>query len=290
MSRWAETLATICCCVACGLSAAEQSALPSGAKLQALLVRMRANMNRNALLAEQYTSLEEWRNLNWNEKGKKVIDESARYENVFVEGLPYRRMVAQNGKPLTGKAAAKEEQRYEKAVEERKHMTLDQKRGFFHLTLHSDMPLCCLATLFDNRITGEQLVDGRETLVVESTPKPGAKPDAAEMTALNWRETTWIDVQDDMPVRTIAVALKDMKLLRKGFTFRLDWERVLPPPDERNGQPAWLEKHFSGQGWSKILLMNRRVDTEETYSDYKKFQVDVRFLDNTVKPAPPNGH
>lgn len=268
-------------------AAAAQATLPSGTKLQALLVRMKANIARNNLLAQQYTSVEYWHNLNWNKQGRKVDDESAKYENVFVEGLPYRRMVEENGKPLTGRAAAKEEQRYEKAVEERKHMSLQEKRGFFHRTFHSGLPLPYLTTLFDNRAVGEVVLNARKTLVVESIPLPGAKPaNPNEKTALSWKQTTWIDEQDEVPVRMEVVALQNVKAIQKGLTIRFNWVRLPPPAGDTQDRAVWLVKSITSQGWMKILLMNRRVTTDQTWSDFKKFQVDVRLLDNSVKMLP----
>lgn len=274
----------VACCLAGAARAHAQEALPSGAKLNALLLRMNANVTRNGILAEQYTSVELWHNLNWDKKGKKTDDESAKYENVFVEGLPYHRQVEENGKPLTGKAAAKEEQRYKKAVEERKHMSMEQKQGFFHQTSNFSLPINYLATLFDNRITGEAMMDGRKTFVVVSTPKSDANPtDPAQKSALNWDETTWIDEQDDMPVRFVAVALKNMKLLQKDTSFRIDFEYLPPRPGDPDPQPVWVQKDSIGQGWGKILLFHRRFLTQQTWSDYKKFIVDVRLLPGSVQ-------
>lgn len=249
---------------------------------------MQANINRNGILAEQYTSVEEWHNLNWNKKGKKTDDESAKYENVFVEGLPYRRQVAQNGKPLTGKAASKEQQRYDKAVEERKHMSMEQKSGFFHRTYHSDLPLNLLATLFDNQVTGEVMLNGRRTFVVKSTPKSDANPaDPGQKSALNWDETTWIDEHDDMPARFDVVARKNMKLFRKGTSIRVDYELLPPRPGDPHPQPVWVQKDSIGQGWGKFLFIDRRFLTNQTWSDYKKFIVDVRLLPGSVKRVTP---
>jgi len=252
--------------------------------LQGLLVRMKANMAKNGLLAEQYTSVEYWHNLNWGKKGKKTDDESAKYENVFVEGLPYQRKVEEDGKPLIGKAAKKEEQRYEKAVDERKHMTLDQKRSFFHPTSHTGLPIDYLTTLFDNRVTGEVMLNGRKTYVVESVPKPDAKPtDAQEKTALCWKETTWIDVADNVPAQMEAVALENVAHSVKGMRIRLTWERLEPSPDDKGGQPVWAEKEFVGQGQVKWFFFSGRVRTEQDYSDWRKFEVDVRLLPDSVK-------
>jgi hypothetical protein len=271
-------------CVGTQAQSQTPGALPSGAELQALLVRMKSNMNKNGLLAEEYTSVEDWHNLNFDKKGKTTVDESAKYENVFVEGLPYQRKVEEDGKPLTGKAAAKEEQRYERAVDQRKHMTLDQQRGFFHRTFHSGMPLDYLGTLFNNRVTGETMLNGRKTLVVESTPKADAKPaNAQEKTALSWKETTWIDEADDFPVQIEAVALENVAHFVKGMRFRITWERLDPPASDPSAEPVWVVKQTLGEGQIKILVFGGRARTEQDYSDYKKFRVDVRLLPGSVE-------
>lgn len=263
---------------------AAQDRSPSGAKLHALLLHMQANINRNGVLAEQYTFVERWHNLNWDKKGKKTDDESAKYENVFVEGLPYRRQVEANGKPLTGKAAAREQQRYDEAVEERKHMTMDQKRGFFHRTATFDLPLDHLATLFDNQVTGEAVIDGHKTFVVESTPKADASPaNAAQKSALNFSETTWIDEQDDMPVRVDAVSLRNTKIFQKGTSFLLNFELLPPRLGDPDPEAVWVQKDSIVQGWGKVLFFQRRFRTEQDYSEYKKFIVDVRLLPGSVK-------
>ena len=284
MRRWIRPSVAAGCFLAEALPAMASGPLPSGAKLQALLAHMKANIARNEILAEQYTSVEEWKNLNWNKKGKETDDETAKYENVFVEGLPYRRKVAEDGKPLTGKAAAKEKQRYDKAVDERKHMTLAEKRGFFHRTVHSDLPMMYLTTLFNNRVTGETVVNGRKTYVVVSTPKADANPSGAgEKSALNWKQTTWIDEADDMPVRTVAVALRNEKMFRKGMLIQVDMERLPPRPDNPGGGAVWVQQDSIAKGWARVLLFDRRVETVTRYSDYKKFAVDVRLLPNTMR-------
>jgi hypothetical protein len=157
-------------------AASAQTVLPEGRDLNALLERMEQQGKANGKLAEQYTSVMFWHNLNFDKNGKTTVDESAKYENVFVEGLPYSRKVEKNGKPLTGKDADWEQRRYDKAVDERKNMSLDEKRHSLHVTFHGSLPLSYLTTLFDNRALRRETIDGRETLVVESTPRAGAHP------------------------------------------------------------------------------------------------------------------
>ncbi len=239
-------------------------------------------------------------NLNFNKRGKTTDDETKKYENVFVEGLPYSRLVEHNGKPLEGKTAEEEQKRYDKAVEERKNMSLDEKRHSLHVSFHFALPLGYLTSLFDNRAVRRETIDGRETLVVESTPRSDARPsDSNAKSALDWKQTTWIDVQDEMPARFIAEKLNDNNRELKGSTIQLDFARLADQPAEgpSSGHPVWLEKEYKATFRVKMMLMTFNGTTEQTWSDFKKFHVDIRLLSDTMievekpKPAanqPPN--
>jgi hypothetical protein len=225
---------------------------------------MNDNRKANDKVAQQYTSVMLWHNRNFNKSGKTTVDESKKYENVFVEGLPYSRLIELNGKPLEGKAAEEEQKRYDKTVEERKKMSLDEKRHSLHADFHFALPMGYLTSLFDNAAVRREDVNGRETIVVESTPRSDARPkDTDAKTALDWKQTTWIDVQDEMPVRFIAEKLNDDNHDLKGTT-------------------VWLEKGFKSMFRVKMMFMTFNGITEQTWDDFKKFHVDVRLLLDTM--------
>jgi len=261
----------------------------TGDNLAALLQRMSVSQQRNWKLQQQYTSDELWHNVNYDKNGKKTVDESVKYENVFVEGLPYRKKVEVNGKPLSGKAAEGEEKRYKKAVEERRGMSLAQKRQWFHLGFRGSFPMCCLVTLFDNRVVGHETIGGRDTIVVESTPKRNAKPaNDAEKSSLNWKETTWIDAADAMPARIEVESLKDMGHFSKGMTMRIDMVRLAEDssPAGHPQQAVWLQQSVVGKFRFKLLWIAATGETDQTWSDFKRFHVDMRLLDDSVKEVP----
>lgn len=283
-SRWILFIGFLWWCAEFGLCAAQVPAL-SDADLPALLARLKAKRVVNGKLAEQYTSDEFWHNLNFDKSGKTTVDESAKYENVFVEGLPYRKKIEANGKPLAGKAAAAEEGRYEKAVRERRGMTTEQKRMSLHKTWHSSLPDCCLATLFSNHIAGFEQIDGRDAVVVESVPRPDAKPkDDAERSALGWKQKSWIDLTETMFARMEVESLNDTNHMGKGTTTRIDFERVIDsaPDGDQAGQVVWLPRRIVSKGRFKMLWMDIRMTTEQTWTNYKKFHVDMRLLEDTV--------
>jgi hypothetical protein len=295
MGKWMKLAFSLwlCSLVAGGTAVAQkQAADASGKYLIELLARMKSNFSANGKLTQQYTSDELWHNRNFDKNGKVTLDESTKYENVFVEGLPYRRKVEANGKPLSGKEAEAEENRYEKAVKERRGMSLEEKRRGLHYSFHSSLPMCCLTTLFENRIVKNETINGRDTVVVESVPKAGTKPaNEEEKSALNWKETTWIDAQDAMMARLEVESLTDRGRFAKGMTARIDFERRVDAPasEGRPEQTVWLQRDSISHARLKILWIDVADTTEDTWSNFKKFHVDMRFLDDSIQPLPDKG-
>jgi|SRR5947199_3567575 len=74
-----------------------------------LLKRVVANLKAHDLRSQNYTFTEDYHNINYDKKLKMRLDETAKYETVFVEGTPYKRKIEENGKPLSGKADEEEQ-------------------------------------------------------------------------------------------------------------------------------------------------------------------------------------
>lgn len=295
MQGWKKVVLHLCfCCLTlCYAAAAHaQTAGPSTKALSDLLARMKSNMAANGILAQQYTSDEVWHNRNFDKNGKVSVDETAKYEHVFVEGLPYRRKVEANGKPLSGKEAEAEEKRYEQAVRERRGMSLEDKRRGLHLTFHSSLPMGCLATLFENRVVRHETIAGRDTMVVESVPRFGAKPASEdEKSAIDWKETTWIDAQEAMPARIEAERLNDSGHMSKGMTIQMHFDRLVDIPAS-NGRPeraVWLQRGTISRFRFKVLWIGVSGTTEQTWSNFKKFHVDMRLLEDSMQTLPDKG-
>jgi len=252
-----------------------------------LLANMQANLKANRESELEYTSFELYHNQNWDKSGKLTLDESEKFENIPIEGILYRHKIEHNGKPLAGKEAEEEQKRYDKAIAERRAMTPEQKRMSFHLTVHfHQLPVCCLGTLFDNRILRREQWNGRDTLVIESTPSPEAKPaNNDEKSALNWKETTWIDLADEMPVRIEATLLADVDPMKRGNSLILEYQRVLgrSEKDGQPGKPVWLLSEAVFHGNAKVMGFDRSFTTEQIWSEFKRFQVDVRILDSPAR-------
>jgi len=225
---------------------------------------------KNRQEAMAYTYQIDYRNRNFTERGKPLVDYSARYEVIFVGGLPYRRLTEENRKPLAAQQAAEEESRYERAFEERGRMSIDQKRDYLNRPWNVDFPLPQLAGLFANRIVGDDAVDGRAAIVVESVPRADVQPvGEEELRALHKQVKLWIDREDLIVSRIEATLVADDAAMKKGTRARIEFVR-------KDGVylPAESDVRFETMDGSRLL----KGETEERNRDFHKFRVDVRLL------------
>jgi hypothetical protein len=224
--------------------------------------------NRRQSMA--YTYEISYRNRNYTSGGKMIADYKARYEVIFVEGLPYRRQIEENQKPLSNLQAAEEQRRYDEAFAERRVMSIDQKRDYLRRPWNVDVPLPQLSKLFTNRVVGEETVDGRPSIVVESVPRDDAHPsDEEERRALHKQVKLWIDREDLIVSRLEAELVADDAAMKKGTVARIDFER-------RDG--VWLPVHSDVQFRTMDGAEVVRGQTTESNEDFHRFRVDVRIL------------
>jgi hypothetical protein len=225
--------------------------------------------NRRESMA--YTYSVDYRNRNVTPHGKLLTDYAARYEVIFVGGLPYRRLVEENHRPLSAAAAAEEAQHYDQTFAERSHMSLDQKRDYLRRPWNVDVPLPQLIGLFNSTIVGEDVVEGRPAVVIESTPRPDAHPaDEEERRALHKKVKLWIDREDLIASRIEATLVADDALMKSGTVARIDFDRKAG---------VWLpmqsDVQFQAMAGNELV----RGETLEENSDFRRFHVDVRLLD-----------
>lgn len=245
------------------------------------------DVERNEKLAEaarkDYTyhvhiQLEE---LDDNGKVKKTTITDA--EELTIDGIPVHRIVARNGKPLTGEEARKESDRIDKEVATAKERRAKRQEKGQDTDARGDVILSAsrileLGSFTDPRRTE---VDGRSTIVLDYAGDPNAKTrNEFEGVVRDLVGTVWIDEQDRVLIRGEGHFLKDFRIggglvlnIHKGFSFDFRTTRI-------NGE-AWLPAKVEGQGSARILLLEK-VDGRFslTTSDYRKFRSSSRIIDS----------
>jgi hypothetical protein len=197
--------------------------------------------------------------------GKKKRTGWQTFEASFLEGRPYYRKIANDGKPLTPKQSAAEdarmeaESKYRKNIPRKDQVSNDRRIAFgLKSTLESH----------DFRIVREEVIRGRRTWVVEGALRPDAPAPATPLEGgLSSDFEAWIDQESKLAVR-------------EELRVRRDWMHLRP------GSTVTVEFEFNGglRLVSNVVLRSapdekgRFTDTEQTYSSYKKFEAESQLI------------
>lgn len=262
--------------------------LPAGEDLTVLLQRMHTNLVANEKVSQHYACDDLMHTVAVTKSGKKIRDYTEKFESVMINGSWYNRQVERNGVPLNARKMAST-QKHLDAVHEigrGRDYIFDIRDINPQDSFYSSLPFCCLATLFENRALRHEQIIGRDNLVVESIPKanPGIVSDD-ERTALDWKETTWIDMADLIPTRYEAELLNDKHFLLKGTTQRRDYFRFEWPQEGDPKETVWLENRMDGHLNIKFGRQLQFQTSEATSYNYKRFKADMRVLPDSVRES-----
>lgn len=243
-----------------------------------LLKRVVANLKANELKAQNYAFVEDYHNVNYDKNGKIKVDNTAKYESVFIEGTPYQRKIEEDGKPLNAKAAAEEERKYQATVAERRRMNAEQKQTLFHREYrvafnYEDWPDFFLANT-----EGSENIDGHELIKLVLVPRSGIRPGSeAQKDSLCTSIQLWIDKSDEFPLHSRTEYISDGIHMLRGGTIELFWQK-----EPKDG--IYLRARSLIQYKVKYLLTTVPGMTERKFSNYKRFGVDVHITAEPVQP------
>lgn len=198
---------------------------------------------------------------NYKPNGKKTFDGTSLYETIFLYDKEYQRLLEINGKPLEGKTLEAEQKRYEEAVNRQNGLSLQQRAEQAHGRFANvNINFHKLLTLYDNRITRHEMIDGHECTVIESVPKSSA-PDAPQR-----HVTIWIDEKNHEVAKVAFELLADEEGLLKGSSGWFTMKTIDGVAVDTTNHIDYLiadkkhkEKEFA------------RVVTDSSFSDYKRF-------------------
>ena len=237
-------------------------------------------MDHNLAAARNYTFLErsETRELDSavHVKTRKIL----LYDVTMLEGSPYRRLVGKDDHSLSP-----DEQRIEQAklaesiAERRKERPEARARRIAEWERKRQRerePVDEVPDAFNFRIAGEESIGGRTAWILEGTPRPGYRAHSTIARLFpKFRGRIWIDKADYQWVKTEAEATDNISWglfiarLAKGARVEIEMTRV--------NDEVWLPKHIAAKASARLALVKRyNIETDTTYSNYRKFQVESR--------------
>jgi hypothetical protein len=202
---------------------------------------------------------------NFNEKGKKTADFTQLFEVTYIADLQYSRLLEMDGKPLTGKALDAEQKRYDDAVRDRSALDATARAKIQHQVMKDAGIALGDLKSYNNTVVDHAVVDGRDCIVVDSTPATEAK---------RKRYKTWLDAAKGEAVRLEFTQLADEGDMLSGGTGRLEWVYM-------DGVPLLVHSHID----ANTLLGKKRVHivVDHDYSRFRKFSVTTTII--PVEPS-----
>jgi len=253
---------------------------------RAFLEDVRRNLRSDDALLEQYTFTEKRTELRYDGKGavKKARRETYEVYPSAEPGKMYRRLVARDDVPISARELAEEDRKQEQRTEaaERKLAGEDdaargRRRAKEAEEQRQEQEVVDEVFRMDDIVVeGREEVNGRSTIVLSFTPKPGYKPVTAGGRVIQkLAGRAWIDEQDRQLVRieahlldTLGVGPARLARLQKGSETYFSRRKV--------NDEIWLPVEARFTGSAKVLLFfSARVDALFQYGDYRKFSVST---------------
>jgi hypothetical protein len=201
--------------------------------------------------------------------GRRKMESWVTYEASKLEGQNYYKVIARDGKPLSPKDAAKEQQRMDaEAVRRRTHPA---QRGNDSTAKRFSISLQQLLVFHALQWKGQDTVHGRKISIVEAelrsfAPRPRRPDDLALIGDL----TLWIDQE------TGLVCMQELRVTR-------EWGNYTP------GSMIRYDLDWNGEVMlpSKISITMGSHYVEQVYTSYHHFGADavIQFDTGTTAPA-----
>jgi hypothetical protein len=221
-------------------------------------------------------------------RGNVTKTETIKYEVLRVYGEEVQRKLEKDGKPLSAKDAAKEEEKVQKVIDKRKSESdserekrlkkeeKDREEGREYLKEITDA--------YNFTLERTEQINGREAYVIRLDPRPGYVPHKPHADMLKKvRGRVWIDRAESEWVK-LDVEVTDT-ITWGGFLARFHKGTRIQVEQTKVNDDVWLPKHMSAKVDVRLaLLKNFDVDVDSVYSDYKKFRTESKVTGMAEAP------
>jgi len=205
-------------------------------------------------------------------------------DSFWLDGVPVRRVVKRDGKPLNADELATEDKKIHEAAAKARDRRAEADSSGKETDPRGEDEVTVSRLLELGAFTNPRRVqiNGRDTIAVDFTGDPKAKTrNRLEGIIHDLAGTAWIDEQDHVLVRVEGHFVDTFKVggglvanIRKGTRFSAQMAKI--------NDEVWLPASIDGEGSARVLLFwNFDGRLHASYSDYRKFHTT-----STVLPAP----
>lgn len=211
---------------------------------------------------------------NYKERDRTADGGSKTYEVMMIEGTPYQRLIAVNGKPLSADQNAEEQKKLEQATADRRsESSADRQKRIEKYEKdrkRNNEMMAQLTKAFNFTLAGQRRVRGFTVWMLKATPRPGYNPPNMETQVLPGMEgELWIDQKSYNWVRVTAQVIHPVSI--EGFLAQVEPGTQFELEKSPVGGGIWEPSHFAMRSNAKVLHMfSHNSSDDETYFEYRK--------------------
>lgn len=273
-----------------GFLSAAQGLADEPAPDAAAIIRksLERNANNEARLKD-YTFTESKETRTLDKSGTVVKTERESFDVVNLYGRPYKRRVSKDGRALEGREKKKADEEFESEVrkrekegdgERRKREEEHEKSRAEGLRFLQEIPKAYLFT-----VVAEEVLDGMPVWVINARPLPDFRSSVKRAELLKKVQgRLWIDKESLQWVRAEVEVIEPISF--GGFLAKLDRGARMTFLQTRVNDDVWLPLKATARIDARLLVKRYRIAGETTWSNYRKFRVDSRVLEDAETPAP----
>jgi hypothetical protein len=231
--------------------------------------------------AKDYTFLQRTQEDALADNGSVKSSKSETAEIMVLYGEPFERIVAKDDKPLSEHEQKKQDEKFESETRKRANESAEEreKRLQKYEKERQDERAFVREILdaYDFTLAGNESLNGRETWVIDGSPRPGFEGKRRESKMLpKIKPRFWIDQQDYSWVKLHAEVTDTLSFgwvvarLHKGSVFEMQQIRL--------NDELWLPQRFDVKLDARVaLLKGVNENVHVTYKDYRRFRTDTKI-------------
>lgn len=251
-------------------------------QIQALIRQVAEKDMENDKRQRDYTYVERVVEHKLKGNGEVGSTETRTYDVLQIYNEPVRRLTSKDDKPLSPKDAAKEDEKIQKIIDKRKNESDSDREKRLRKEekeREDDRRFVTeVADAYNFTLVGTEILDGRDTYVIDAEPRPGFEGKTREAWILpKFKFRVWIDRAEQQWVKLNAECIDTVSFglvlarIHKGSRILIDTTRV--------NDEVWLPRHVALRVDARVaLLKNFNVEQDVTYTDYKKFHSATRIV------------
>jgi hypothetical protein len=256
------------------------------ALIRASAERDRANDER----LRNYTWVQRSETRELNSSGAVKSTDVRVSEFIQIYGEPFERLVSKNGKSVSEKERAKQDEKINKLIRERQNETPEQRQKrlaeYDRKQAEKRAFVQEIAEAFNFNILPSESISGRNAYVLEGTPRPGFRPRRKESALLlKFRFRVWLNSNDCNLIKLDAQAVDTVSI--GGIVARIAKGTRVTYEQTNVNDEVWLPRHIAVKADGRLLLLKKfNLEQDVSFSDYRKFRAESRITG--VQELPPD--